>query len=271
MNLALIGKTLRDNRLLLLIVFVGVVVFEVLMCAVLQEFTEDTNLQWFQQPFFQRFFQLLLGSRVTADISATGLTAFGLSHPVMYALSWALIFTAGTGALVGEMDRGTADLVLTLPVSRTAVYVSVSIGLGMLIVPLVLATMAGLWLGEQWFPLWEARDFGRLGVLAVDLVALHLCVGGATLMLGALASRRGPAIAVGVGWVLASFLLEFLSQISETAERFAFLGMLHYYRPLPTISAGGWPVWDLVVLVGLAVVCWMIGWWYFRRRDVPAA
>ena len=84
-----------------------------------------------------------------------------------------------------------------------------------------------------------------------------------------------PGFATGTGggrgsWLLASFLLNFLGQFWPVAERVSFLGILHYYRPLPVVRTGDWPVHDIAVLIGLAVVFFLAGMWRFSRRDIPA-
>jgi len=65
-------------------------------------------------------------------------------------------------------------------------------------------------------------------------------------------------------------LLNFLGQFWSIAEQIALLGLLHYYRPLPIVRTGDWPVQDIAVLLGLGAVFWSAGLWRFTRRDIPA-
>jgi hypothetical protein len=68
--------------------------------------------------------------------------------------------------------------------------------------------------------------------------------------------------------VVASFLLNYLAQFWEPARRVAFLGMLRYYRPLTILRDGAWPMRDMSILVGAALVLWTIAGLIFSRRDL---
>ena len=68
--------------------------------------------------------------------------------------------------------------------------------------------------------------------------------------------------------VVASFLLNYLSQFWQPAQDIAFLGMLRYYRPLFILRDGTWPLRDMMVLLGAGAVLWIAGGVIFSRRDL---
>jgi ABC-2 type transport system permease protein len=260
----------RDGLPLLLLLAAATAGAEMMFMGALGEFSDQDRMFWMEIEFVRRIMQTLLGAELTPDVSATGLMSFGFSHPLIYAFSWSYILTAATRVPAAEIERGTADLLLALPVTRAGVYVSASMSLLAGAVVLTLATLVGCALGDRLVPLWESLDFSRLRVVAVNLLALHMCVGAAALAVSAWSSRRGAAVAVVLGWLLACFLLEFLGQFSETARSLEFLGVLHYYRPLPQIRAAGWPWANLAVLLSAAAAYWTVGLVRFARRDVPS-
>lgn len=270
MNRGIFLKTLRDSTLVLAIVCACIFMLEILLTAVLGEFMSDIEVVWLKNAFIQRLFRLLMGGELDLEVSATGFISIGFGHPVMYAFAWTFILGAGTRVIANEIDRGTADLLLAMPVSRPVAYISISAALALAIVPLTLAVPVGVWIGEMFFPLWEPIDFSRLWRLAANLAALHLCVCAATLMASSFASRRGPALGAVLGWLLCSFFLEFVRQFSDTADALGFLGILHFYRPLPTVSSAGWPFASICALLLLAGASWWIGLVRFARRDIPA-
>lgn len=270
MNVALTRKTLRDMLPLLLIAAAGIVLFEILFMRALGEVPEELGQRWLQWPVFRRFARVLLGADFPDKISATTIITLGFVHPLVYAMTWALLLTTCTRVIVGEIDRGTADLLLALPISRARLYVSASaawIAAGALI---GVAPLCGVWLGEKCFPLWEPLYLPPLARVTANFFALYLAVGGLTMCVSSFLSRRGPAIALVLATLLLSFLLNFLAQFWKAVEQIGFLGLLHYYRPLATLRDGQWPVQDMAALVGLAVFFWSVGLWRFRRRDIPA-
>lgn len=272
LSLPLVWKTFRDARGLVLLLTFGLVLFEIAAARVLVEVTSDLPYlrMWLQRPMVQFLIKVALGAEMVGPISSTTLATFALGHPLLWALSWTLLLTIGTGVVAGEIGRGTADLLLTLPLSRGCVYrsaslVCVAVALFISVVPLF-----GLWLGNRFFPLDEPLEFHRFWPLTANLAALNLAILGLTLGVSSLVARRGTAIGIVLAGLLFSDLMNFLSQFWAAVRPFAFLGFLHYYKPLPIVRSGAFPARDVAILLAVAVVSWTAGLWHFRRRDIPA-
>lgn len=270
MNRAVVAKTTRDMALLLVLLVAALIADEVLIIRALRELPVEMISAWMHLPVASRLIRALLGAEPASVVTATGLVTIGFSYPVLYAITWAFILTVCTRVLVGEIDRGTADLLLTLPISRSAIYASVSVVWMAAGVPLCLAPLAGVYLGQRFFPLWEPVEMGRFPVLCVNLYALYLAIGCVTGFVSSTSSRRGTAIAVVLTALVASFLLDFLVALWPALGQVAFLGLLHYYEPLPYVREGRVPWGDLAALGGIAAVSWTAGLLCFRRRDVNA-
>jgi ABC-type transport system involved in multi-copper enzyme maturation permease subunit len=267
---AVIRKTTRDALPLALIVVLGILALECLLVRALGEFADDLLEIWSRHAFLTRLVKALLGADLSEDVTATSLMTIGFAHPLLYAMVWGFLLATCTRATGGEIDRGTADLLLSLPVSRARVYISVSVVWALAGIPECLAPMVGIWLGEIASPLSEPLDLSRLCIAPPNLLALYLAIGGGTMLISSVVSRRGPAIGIMLGVLLGSFLLSFLAQFWSTAKQLSFLGILNYYRPLEYVRTGQWPIGDIAVLCGSALVLWLAGLWWYCRRDVPA-
>src|SRR4030095_12112181 len=92
---------------------------------------------------------------LSKDISVTAIVTLGFAHPFLFATTWAFLITVGTRVLVAEFDRGTADLLLTLPTSRIGLYCAVSSVWMLLCIPMCLLPWIGLTIGAVRFPLQE--------------------------------------------------------------------------------------------------------------------
>ncbi|MCB9883833.1 MAG: hypothetical protein H6834_18750, partial [Planctomycetes bacterium] len=119
MNLGVVRRLFRDALPLLVILTVGTLATECLFVFVIGEFGKQDQIVWMRVEFVQRMMKTLLGAELTPDTSATGMMSFGLTHPLIYAMCWAFVLTTGTRIPASEVERGTADLLLTLPISRT--------------------------------------------------------------------------------------------------------------------------------------------------------
>lgn len=272
MSLAVLKKTLREYRVVLVAIVLGIVLLEIVLVWGVAETARELDKvrPVLELPLVRSFLRLALGADLLEDLSATAMMTFGFGHPMLYALAWTLVLTIGTGVVAGEIGRGTADLLLALPVPRVAVYASTSVVWVLAAVGVSAAVVAGLWLGERIFPLWEPTDFPRLTLVAVNFLALNLAVAGSTMFISSVVSRRGLAVAILLTALLASDVVNLLAQFWEGAHVISFLGFLHYYRPLLIVRSGHLPAPDIAVLLAVALLAWLAGLWHFARRDIPA-
>jgi ABC-type transport system involved in multi-copper enzyme maturation permease subunit len=239
-----------------------------LLSLILPQVQEGMDEVFAALPFVRTIIQSLLGTDVGLEINAQVLQSMVWVHPVLLTLIWAHEITFCTRIPVAEIDRGTIDLLLGLPVSRRAVYgceslgwlVSGAIVIGMGVAGLLIATAMT---GERLDMSWSA-----IGLVSLNLYAVYIAVGGVAYLVSSCSSHRGPAMAVIFGLVLASFLLNFLAQFWEPAKAAAFLGVLNYYQPAATLSTGNVPVKSIAALLAIGTATWVLGGEIFARRNI---
>lgn len=272
MNLPLFWKTLRDVRWLLVFVPLGILLFDVAAIRVLIEAARDLEFlrNWLERPLVQFLVRAALGADFAGELTPTVLITFAFIHPLFFALLYTLLLAMTSGVLAGEVGRGTADLLLTLPLSRSSVYVTTSLAWALVAAGAALLPMGGLWLGEQIFQPANRLEYHRLWPVALNLLALTLGVGGVATAISGAVSRRGVAIGIVLAGLLLSDIVHFVAQFWAAVRPLAVLGVIHYYRPLPAVRAATPPWGDMAVLLGVGLAVWLAGWWHFSRRDIPA-
>ena len=117
----------------------------------------------------------------------------------------------------GRDRSGTADLLLTLPLSRSTIYVSTSLVWIVAAACLSAAAWLGLWLGNLAFPLRTPINFARMGIGAVNLLGLYLAIGGIASLISASCNRRGIAVGILLAVLLSSYLTNFLASFIESS------------------------------------------------------
>jgi hypothetical protein len=103
-----------------------------------------------QMQFLQNFIGAMLGVRAAGQFGPEAFLAFPWVHPVILALVWAHALVCSTRMPAGEVDRGTADVTMTLPVSRWGMLLSetaVWLVAGAVLLALFLA---GNWFGSRY-------------------------------------------------------------------------------------------------------------------------
>jgi ABC-2 type transport system permease protein len=229
----------------------------------------EENAAFLKYEWVRKLVSSLVGADLLETMTPTSLASFVLAHPLAWILLIAFMMTVASGVLAGEIDHGTMDLLAALPFSRRRVYASASvvvIGGGLLLCG---ALWGGLALGCR---LTGADDvqLGALGMVACNLYAAYIFLACFAMAVSASCSRRELALAITFVPIFYSFVLNFVGPFWTPAQKVAWSGFLHYYRPLPIVRDGAWQWGDISTLLGLAVVAWGIGLVIFARRDVPA-
>ncbi len=251
--------------LLCSVLFFGV---EAILAYVMPIFQAQFSEALMQIRIIQTFVGAMLGINAQEQLGPEAFLAFAWVHPVVLSLVWTHALVCCTRMPAGEIDQGTVDLTLTLPVTRWGILradslVWLAAGLIVLAVGLLGNETGGRFADADGRP-----ELRRSLIVVANLACLYLAVGGLSWLVSTASDRRGPAIIIVFLILLASFLLNFLAQFWTVAERISFLGVLNYYRPLYIIRDGTVPWQDMGILLGVAAVLWIAAGIVFTRRDV---
>jgi ABC-type transport system involved in multi-copper enzyme maturation permease subunit len=259
------AREILPMTLLLGLILLGV---QAVLAYALPTFSRQFSAQLLRVEFLRTIIQAMLGTDLAEGFGAELFVAIPWVHPVTLAIVWAHAIICCTRVPAGEVDRGTIDLLLGLPVSRWQLYLSESLVCAGGAVVLMLLCAAGNGLGTWRLKEAEHPPPGRVGIVVVNLLCLYAAVGAGAWLFSALSDRRGRAIGAAFVVVVASFLLNDVAQFWDPARRVAFLGMLRYYRPLTILRDGTWPLRDMSILVGAALILWSTAGLIFSRRDL---
>jgi len=179
-------------------------------------------------------------------------------------------------AVAGEVERGTMDLVLSRPVSRTSyfgsqVFVAV---LGMLV--LAVAAILGNLIGSKFNAIETPPPLVVLLRPAGNLVALAWAVFGYTLLFSAVDRVRWRPMMIGSVATLAGYVAFFvapLPPLEGTAWKtwLERLSIFTAYNPVKAVGAGKDLMLHLAVLGGVGLAGILIGLVAFRHRDLPTS
>jgi ABC-2 type transport system permease protein len=172
--------------------------------------------------------------------------------------------SAAAGLLVGDEEKGTLDLIMAQPISRSALFWGRLAGY---VVAMVIILGVG-WL--SWVipsgstdmdltPLQFLRPF-------VPLLVQLLLFGTLALVLSMVMPSSRSAGMVAGGLLVANYLMVGLSNVNDDLKAIVDYTPLHFYQ-------GGYAVeglkWDwLVGLLAVALVLGLLAWWRFWRRDI---
>jgi ABC-type transport system involved in multi-copper enzyme maturation permease subunit len=267
-NPGILLKSLRETWVVSLLFCLAIIAAEALFAYVLPIVERDYAGMIAGMAFAQNMLKALLGADAAAGIGPNTFKAVAWVHPVVLTIVWAHAIVLCTRSPAGEVDRGTGDVFFTLPVGRWNIWRCDALVWAASAAALVTCAAAGHFIGSGLSTGSAAASIDRLIPVGVNLLALGAAVAAVSCLASSLCSRRGVAMAIAFGVVVASFLLNFLAQFWPPAEAIAFLGILRYYRPINIFDGAGWPARDIAALLAVALALWIIAGTVFARRDL---
>jgi ABC-2 type transport system permease protein len=178
---------------------------------------------------------------------------------------WSLL--AGSRMLRGEEDRGSMDVLLSLPrprlnvaLEKLAAIWTALLAMGLLI---GLLTFAGGKIFHGDFGLGDALLFG------LNLALICAVIGGLALLISQFTQERGPAAGWTAGLLLVFIVVDMVHRVAANTEWISRLSPIYYYNlSKPLVPSHGANAGAMVVLLALALILGGLAVWLFVKRDV---
>jgi ABC-2 type transport system permease protein len=173
-------------------------------------------------------------------------------------------------SIAGEIESGALELAIARPVSRTAVYVSRLLAVGLTILALIAAAIGGLVMGVVLGKPDGDFNWSHLPEVAIVTGLLMAGIAGVTLASTAASGTTSQAVGRATGFIVVSFLINYLASIWSVIEPFDPISIFSWYQPADAFVNGTIDSIDALVLGTVAVVGAVLGGIVFTRRDLPA-
>jgi ABC-2 type transport system permease protein len=267
-NRALLVHTWRANRTRLAVVCLSLTAWGTLLPIVYDAFGVQFKAL-FESNIFPASFANLTQLGGGDIFSMSGAVALGFIHPFAVALN--LVFVVGFAAscVAGERQRGTLEVLLSRPLSRRSVYITLAAFAAICVALQVAALGLGSWIG--------ATVTGRsdeLGVANLPIQWLNVALlFGAFAAIGLAASvsfdRLAPAVGVTLAVVLISYVLDVIGTIWPAASWLLRWSLFDYVDGKANLT--GSPHWNEMGVLA-AVIAAAVGYALvvFPRRDLAA-
>jgi ABC-2 type transport system permease protein len=194
-----------------------------------------------------------------------GYATFKIGVFIFLIAVWPLL--AGSRMLRGEEDRGSMDVLLSLPRPRLRVALEKLAAMWTALV--LMGVLIGLlaYAGGQKF----GADFGLGGGLLFGLNLALICAvfGGLAVLISQFTQERGPAAGWTGALLLIFIVLDMVHRVVPSTEWISRLSPIYYYNlSKPLVPGHGADPGAMVVQLALATLISGAGIWLFARRDV---
>lgn len=270
-NQAIFLKTLKDSVAAIALCSLAIVAFQVVFVWAMLEMGTDLMQFVSKVPFLTKIFEISFGIKVDGEVSVNVLFAVCFTHAVVLSLAWSCVVSIATRISAGEVEKGTADLLLALPVNRSESYLSASAVWLFAAIILSFSPIPGMWIALQLFETDQAVELSRFIAPACNFLALNVAIGGLASLIATFVDRRALTIGGIVAILLVSMVLKFVEPFIESFKVINSIGLMHYFGPVDAVRTGIWPIMDMATLGCVGITCWLTSVFIFSRRDIPTA
>jgi polyether ionophore transport system permease protein len=201
---------------------------------------------------------------VKAD-TVGGYATFKIGVFVFIACIWPLL--AASRMLRGEEDRGSLDVLLSAPRTRSSIALQkvAAMWTALLVIGLISGVIA--YLGGKAFK----ADFTLADGLmwGLDLALICMVFGGVALLISQFTHERGPAAGATGALLVVFIVVDMVHRVIPGTDWFSRLSPIYYYNlSKPLITGYGTSAGGMLVMAAIALVLTGAGIWLFVRRDV---
>jgi ABC-2 type transport system permease protein len=255
-SLTLFRRLLRGHRIRLGVGLAVVVIWSLLFPVIYQAFQESLADQPGRPP----------GGNFS---TLAGTISVGFIHPISIALFGILSAGLTVGALSGERQRGTLELLLSRPLSRRTILATMLVEgwVGSALVSL--AYIVGTILGAQIAGVTDQLAFEQLPILwayGALFWGMFATIGIATT---SSFDNTAPSMAITVSFLMANYIIEVIGSFWDVVEPYQFLSLFNHFSPVDllngTVDSSSALIFGVVTVIAAA---WAL--YIFPRRDLAA-
>ena len=265
MNLRVYLQTLRWNRIRLLVVVVASIGWGMLIPIIYVQFADAFKELANSGAFPKEMLNFGSGSLFTLP----GALTLGLQHPL--AIAFVGIFAVGStvGAIAGEREAGTLEVLLSKPISRRTLYVTLAAAFATLIGIVMLALLGGQLIGVALQGVTDELDLGLMPLVFLNGVMLWSAFAAFGLAASVSFDRHAPALGLTLAYLLVNYFLEILGSLWRDVSWSQQYSLFHHFNPGKILTGKADPVDFLILAVAIAIPV-VYALVVFPRRDLAA-
>ena len=265
MNGRLFRQTLRWQRVRLAIVVVAGIAWGALIPVIYDAFSDAFQEMANSGVLPEELMNFGSGSLFTLPGSMT----LGFQHPLAIAMIGIFAVGASATAVAGERARGTLEVLLARPISRTTLYISILLALLVAVLIVLVAIVSGMVGSASFIGVSDEIDMSQLPLVVLNGFGLWAAFTTFGLAMSVTFDRPGPAIGLSLAFLLINYFLEILGSLWTDAAWTQEYSLLHHFQPGEILTGELDPI-DLVVVFVAAVIPIIYALLVFPRRDLAA-
>jgi ABC-type transport system involved in multi-copper enzyme maturation permease subunit len=267
-KLAYLQLVWRNNRAFAIfsMFFITLLQFLILYLVTTFDTTSIISVILAQLPEAMRVF---LQDSFFSMLNYDGAAAFGFNHPLVLALLVITAVNIPVNHITREIDSGTLELLLAHPFKRSSLILSLWISGSLIILLIISVAMIGSLTSIFLFHNLTGAIFIHIIQIGINLWLFIVLIFSYTTLIAVFGKMGGKTGNISAIISFGFYLLSFLSQIWDALDFTKPFNIFTYYEPQALMFDKGNFILDVIVLIGLIMICFGISLRQFVKRDIP--
>ena len=214
-------------------------------------------------------FRILIGEQFFSHLTVDGAAAFGFNHPMILAIFVIVVISIVTKHLTGEIEKGTMELILSLPIKRTYFVFRLWFIAAIITLGLIISAILGAYFGVYFFGEISYEFIYKISKIGLNLWFLIVLIMSFSLMISTFEREASKAVGKSAIVIIVFYFLDFLSTAWEPIAFTKIFNMFSYYQPQKLMFGDRDLIDNIPFLSILIIVSLGISLWQFNRRDIP--
>lgn len=264
--LEIIKRTIKDRIFVISIYIVVASLLLIMYTAMFPSFSTQQE-QWNQ--VVKTIPENMMKAFNLQDYSLSSYHSFIASEE--YSITWPVLLiilaiSFAGGALAGEVEKGTIEILLAQPISRIKLFLSRYLsGLIAITTYVAVTVFLAIPLAEIFNIKYSASHFVFLALIAW---LFGWAVFSLAMMLSAIFSDRGKVYFISAGILVLMYVVNIVAVLKESFSDLKYFSFFYYYNPANALNRGQIDHWSYLVFGGTIIVCFVLGLLFFNKRDI---
>lgn len=188
---------------------------------------------------------------------------FNLMWPIVAII---MVVSLATYSIVGDIEKGTIEIVLSQPVSRLRIFTARVMGSLTILTAFAFGSVYGI------IPLTMMHniEYNLEGYWYMSLLGTMFVFGvyGIAILFSALFSEKGRATFGVVGVLLAMYAVSIASGLRESIENLQYTSFFHYLNPADALIREEFVEYSVYMFLGVGIVGMTLALIRFMTRDI---
>ena len=268
---AIFWRTIKDRRIVLLIYCLGIVGFLWMYVGMFPSFADKKEqfnqlMQYYPKELMQAFGVTEITQIFSSLENFLAMEQFSIVWPIVVI---ALAVSIGGASIAGEIEAGTIETLLELPVSRIKIFFAKYLaGLVLLAIFTAVSVFAVIPLAAAYHVDYQTSHYvttfviGLLFAWAIMSLAFFFSV---------VFNSKGKAYFIPVGILIAMYVLKILSSLKDSLKDFKYSSFFYYFDANKSLIDNTIDHWSYLVFGGVIVVFTIVAVIWFSKRDIAVS